>query len=109
MTTAARSPMLRAVRGPVALSAEVRGRRDTVVTEIMNMSGTGALLSADKALQVGDVVFMRFSVPGSADVETEARVARVDADSAGVAFQNLDQDDAEMIVRHVMRGRRPTA
>lgn len=105
MTTAVRNAQLRAVRGPVALSAETNGS----FTEIVNMSGTGALLTADQSLQVGEVVFMRFVVPGAAEVTTAARVARVDGETAGVAFEGLEQHDAEMIVRHVLRGRRPTA
>lgn len=102
MTTAVRPTQLRAVRGPVSLSAETNGR----FTEIVNMSGTGALLTADSAMQVGEVVFMRFAVPGAAEVTTEARVARIDGTTAGVSFQGLDEHDAEMIVRHVL-GRRP--
>lgn len=108
MTSAARSPMLRAARGPVALSAEVRGQRPGFYSEIVNMSGTGALL-ADSDLSVGDVVFLRFCVPGAAVVETEAHVARVVDGTAGVAFHNVNQHDAEMIVRHVLRHGRPTA
>ena len=102
MTTAARSTQLRAVRGPVALSAETAGG----FAEIVNMSGTGALLTADRPMQVGEVLFMRFAVPGAAEVATEARVARIDGGTAGVAFTNLDEHDAAMIVRHVMRHQR---
>lgn len=103
MTTAARPAQLRAVRGPVALSADTGHG----FAEIVNMSGTGALLTADRPMQVGEVLFMRFVVPGAAEVTAEARVARVENGTAGVAFRNLDQHDAEMIVRHVMRGQRP--
>lgn len=109
MTTAMRPPMLRAARGPVALSAEVKGQRPGFYSEIVNLSGTGALLNADPGLNVGDVVFLRFAVPGAAEVETTARVARVDGRTAGVAFQGVEQHDAEMIVRHVMRHGRPQA
>jgi hypothetical protein len=109
MITPTRPSMLRAARGPVALSAEVRGQRDGFYSEIVNMSGTGALLNADRELAVGDVLFLSFAVPGAAEVRTEATVARVDGHTAGVAFHDVEEHEAAMIVRHVLRHGRPRA
>ena len=109
MSTALRNPTLRAVRGPVALSAEVRGAQKGFFSEIVNMSGSGALLKTDAKLAVGDVVMMRFSVPGHADVQTEARVARVEGKTKGVAFTDISEHASELVVRHVLRHGRPTA
>lgn len=74
MTTAVRSHRLRCMRSAVSLSAEVEGGD---YSQILNLSGSGCLLETERPMQVGEVVFLRFSLPGLADVETEARVARV--------------------------------
>jgi Tfp pilus assembly protein PilZ len=81
MTTAVRSHRLRCVRSSVALSAEIKPVDGAVsfddFSQILNLSGSGCLLESEKSFAVGDVVFLRFSLPGCKEVETEARVARV--------------------------------
>ncbi|MFN3431884.1 MAG: PilZ domain-containing protein [Candidatus Sericytochromatia bacterium] len=105
------SHRLRAVRSAVALSAVVsrpearrpEGRRQDAFTSIVNLSGTGALLATDRTYTEGDVVHLRFSLPGMAEVQTEARVARVVGQGqVGVTFERLEDRTAEMIVRHVV-------
>jgi PilZ domain len=97
---------LRAVRSAVALSAEVtnpNARRSDAFTNIVNLSGTGALLESDRAFREGEVVFLRFSLPGMAQVETEARVARItEGGQVGVTFERIEERASEMVVRHVL-------
>jgi hypothetical protein len=97
---------LRAVRSAVALSAEVSApsaRRPEGFTSIVNLSGSGALLQTSRRLNEGEVVFLRFALPGMAEVTAEARVARVAGDGQiGVTFERLEDRTAEMIVRHVV-------
>lgn len=102
--TTARTHMLRCVRSNVALSAEVAApsARRPEFTSMTNLSGTGCLLANEHDMKVGEVVFMRFSLPGQVEVETTARVARVDATNVGVAFQDLSELESERIVRHVV-------
>lgn len=96
---------LRAVRSAVALSAEVSAptvRRPEGFTSIVNLSGSGALLQTSQKMNEGEVVFLRFSLPGMKDVTTEARVARVaDDGQVGVTFERIEDRTTEMIVRHV--------
>jgi hypothetical protein len=106
MTTTHR---LRAVRSAVALSAEVtrtEARRPEASTSIVNLSGSGALLETGRHYNEGDVVFLRFSLPGMKVVEAEARVARVSGGQVGVTFERLEDRTAEMIVRHVVQEER---
>jgi hypothetical protein len=106
-----RSHTLRCVRSKVALSAEVATSGKSGHTGLVNLSGTGCLLENEGSLKVGDVVFLRFALPGQAEVETTGRVARSEEDLVGVAFQNLSEHASERIVRHVVqedvRRRRP--
>ena len=101
---------LRAIRSAVALSAEVsrpEALRAEASSSIVNLSGSGALLETDRAYTEGDVVFLRFSLPGMKEVEAEARVARVAGDGqVGVTFERLEDRTAEMIVRHVVQEER---
>ena len=97
---------LRAIRSAVTLSAEVsrpESRQAEEFTNIVNLSGSGALLESDKAFREGDVVFLRFSLPGMKQVEAEARVARVAGTEVGVTFERLEDRTTEMIVRHVVQ------
>lgn len=111
MTTAHRSHQVRCVRSAVTLSAEVHGAAETAVpdffTEIVNMSGSGCLMATDRPMRVGQVIMMRFSLPGLTEVETSGLVARVDGREedalVGVSFQALEERDSDMIVRHVVR------
>jgi hypothetical protein len=133
MPTAARSFRLRAVRGPVALSAEVQREG---FSRLLNLSGSGCLFDSERTHQAGDVVFMRIALPGQKEVETRGRVARVAPQArpafgqglstflsgagrrpneefaaadercfVGVAFEELDERDSELIARHVLRHR----
>jgi len=68
----------------------------------MRLSGTGCLLENPGALAVGDLVFLRFSLPGQAEVETTGRVARRVDNQVGVQFDTLSEATAEKIVRHVV-------
>ena len=98
---------LRAVRSAVALSAELTettARRPEGFTNIVNLSGTGALLETSRRLNEGEVVLLRFSLPGVKVVEAEARVARITGEGQiGVTFERLDERAAEVIVRHVVQ------
>jgi hypothetical protein len=104
------SHRLRAVRSAVALSAEVtapEARRPVGFTNIVNLSGSGALLQTSRTMNEGEVVFLRFSLPGMSEVETEARVARVTGDGqVGVTFERIEDRATEMIVRHVVLAER---
>lgn len=98
------SHRLRAVRSAVALSAEVSApaaRRPEGFTSIVNLSGSGALLETSRQMNEGEVVFLRFSLPGMKEVTTEARVARVAGGQVGVTFERIEDRTTEMIVRHV--------
>jgi hypothetical protein len=101
---------LRAVRSAVALSAEVSrtdNRRSEPFSRVVNLSGSGALLETDREMEEGELVRLRFSLPGVAMVEAEARVARiVGSGQVGVTFERLDDRTAEMIVRHVVQAER---
>lgn len=80
MTTAARNFRLRCVRGPVALSTEVRREASSHqegYSRLLNLSGSGALFDSAAAHKAGDVVFLRFALPGQKEVEARAHVARV--------------------------------
>ena len=73
----------------------------------MNLSGSGALLETERAMTEGELVRLRFSLPGVAMVEAEARVARITGEGQiGVTFERLDDRTAEMIVRHVVQEER---
>jgi hypothetical protein len=101
-----RQHQLRCVRGNVALSAEVAqptGRAE--FSSLVNLSGTGCLLESQGPLAVGDVVFLRFSLPGQAEVETTGRVARRVDNQVGVQFEQLPEATSEKIVRHVVSRR----
>jgi hypothetical protein len=103
--TMLRNHQLRCVRSNVALSAVVCDptERGPEFTGLVNLSGTGCLLETDRQLSVGDVVFVRFSLPGQAEVETTGLVARVEDTKVGVSFQNVNESVSDRIVRHVMQ------
>jgi hypothetical protein len=100
-----RQHQLRCVRGNVALSAEVATPGHAEFSRLVNLSGTGCLLDSASPLAVGDVVFMRFSLPGQAEVETTGRVARRINNQVGVQFDTLSEATSERIVRHVFSRR----
>lgn len=77
MITAVRSHRLRCMRSAVSLSAEVKAPACGEYSQILNLSGSGCLLETERPLAIGEVVMLRFSLPGMKEVETEARVARV--------------------------------
>ena len=113
MTTATRSQQVRCVRSHVTLSAEVAAAPTADVdfySEIVNMSGSGCLLATDRPMTVGEVVFMRISLPGLTEVEAEARVARIEnrEDDAltGMMFNGIEEHDNDMLVQHVVREQR---
>lgn len=109
MTTASRNHQVRCIRSNVTLSAEVAATptQDTeFFSEIVNMSGSGCLLATDRPMKVGEVVFMRISLPGLTEVEAEARVARVDDQLIGMAFNTIEEHDNDMLVQHVIREER---
>lgn len=103
-----RPHQLRCVRSKVTLSAEVVSpeNRRPEFTGLVNLSGSGCLIESDREMQVGEVVFMRFSLPGQAQVETTARVARIEDDKIGVAFSEMSESASERIVRHVLQEER---
>ncbi|MDB5099364.1 MAG: hypothetical protein JWM80_3785 [Cyanobacteria bacterium RYN_339] len=103
-----RQHQLRCVRSNVALSAEVAGNatRRAEHTGLVNLSGTGCLLEDRNTLAVGDVVFMRFSLPGQSSVETTGRVARRIDNQVGVQFDEMTEATSEKIVRHVVSRRK---
>ncbi len=105
-STPTRSHQVRCVRGNVALSAQLSDQRSDEFTSLVNLSGTGCLLETERELAVGEVVFMRFSVPGQLDVTTEGRVARVQDKQIGVAFEQLSETQSERIVQHVVSRKR---
>jgi hypothetical protein len=102
-----RQHQLRCVRSNVALSAEVARPtgRGAEYNSLVNLSGTGCLLEDRGTLTVGDTVFMRFSLPGQAEVETTGRVARRVDNQVGVQFDALSEATSEKIVRHVVTRR----
>lgn len=100
-----RQHQLRCVRSNVALSAEVAASGHAEFTRLVNLSGTGCLLDSPSPLAVGDVVFMRFSLPGQAEVETTGRVARRIDNQVGVQFDAMPEATSEKIVRHVVSRR----
>jgi len=95
----------RAQRAQVSLSAEVRGQAGAEHAPVVNMSASGALVDLVRPAVLGELVSLRIEVPGMSTVETQGHVARVDGTQVGVAFDAVDERDAELMSYHVM-GRR---
>lgn len=103
---------MRSERTKVALSAAVGGKAkaNTQHVRLVNLSATGCLMETDEPLREGEVVRLRFSLPGQTEVEVLGTVARVAQEGSGqqigISFSELDEQKSEHLARHVATQKR---
>lgn len=85
---------LRHARMPLRSAVFISAGDDAWTSEVLDISATGVLVARPQtwAGQIGDVFSLDLLIGDTLNIHVEARVARVDGDELGFAYERIPED-----------------